>query len=596
MASAVVITGMHRSGTSLLASFLARAGVDLGDDFFPADPRNPRGYFEDRELLELETAMLHSCVTPGEAGLRDWGWTESERLDRSRLPAFRPRAEALVAAHARAAEAAGGLWGFKDPRSSLLLDFWDELLAEPRYVFVYRSPWQVMRSVARLPVPAFLGRPDAGLRAWAFYNRHLLAFRRAHRDRSLLLPIDALLADPDAVLEALRSKLGIALPARGEGRAALDAVLDPALLAPLDGPPALPALLARLFPEAVRLWRELEEEADLDDQHGGGPAREAAEAAGRPASGAPAVSVVLDVLDDGELLLEAVAAVESVAAPACEAVAADGGSADPYVRALLDRLPPAGVAVVRADGAIAARNAGLRAARGRYALAMGAHRLLPAFVARACEAFEREPEVGVVYGDPPRLPESHERTPALDAAPIDACLVLRREVWEACGGYDEALSAGYETWDLLLSAAERGWRFRHVPEAACELRAGALHLGEPADPRPFLERLAAEHPLLVDARLPRLWREREVLWLAEMERTRHLERSAGAVDASNTGLAALRAALAAREDEAARREGELAAARQEIERWRQRVEFMEGTRAWRARDALLRLRRKLAGS
>src|SRR3954454_19058166 len=128
MSRVVAITGMHRSGTSLLASFLERAGVDLGGDFFPADPRNPRGYFEDRELLELATAMLHSGCTPGEAGWPDWGWTRGERLDRSGLAAFRGRAAELVAAHA----AGGGAWGWKDPRTSLLFDFWDDLLDEPR--------------------------------------------------------------------------------------------------------------------------------------------------------------------------------------------------------------------------------------------------------------------------------------------------------------------------------------------------------------------------------------------------------------------------------------------------------------------------------
>jgi hypothetical protein len=586
MAAAVVITGMHRSGTSLLASFLERAGLDLGTDFFPADPRNPRGYFEDRELLELQTAMLHSCCAAGEVGWLDWGWTESERLDRSGLPAFHCRAAALVAAHA----VAGRVWGFKDPRASLLLDLWDALLAEPCYVFVYRSPWEVMRSVARLPVPLFAARPDIGLRTWAFYNRHLLAFRRAHRERSLLLPIEALLADPDAVLESVRTKLGIALPERGRGRVALGAVVDPDLLTPLGGSPALLALLARLFPDAAKLWLDLEEEADL---RAGRPAQAACDPGAPPDGASTVLSVILYAEDDGELLPEAVAAVQSVPEPACEVLVVDGGSTDPYTREVLARLPAAGVPVLHSGtgGLAAARNAGIRAVRGPCVLAMGAHRLRPEFVARALDVFDRERGVGAVYGDAPRYPDRPEdgRIADLDAAPIDACLALRREVWEQCGGYDEMLAGGYEDWDLLLSAAERGWQLRHVPEAVCELRTrpGAPRRTAPpaADHRLFLERLAAEHPLLVDHRLPRLWREREALWLAELERSRHLEQ---AVSARGAELAAL-----GRELELAG--GELADARRELEGWRRRVEFMEGTRAWRSRGALLRLRRWLAG-
>ena len=93
----VIITGMHRSGTSFLASFLREAGVDIGSDLFPADFYNPRGYFEDNEFLELDTEILHSCCPSGAIGFRDWGWPENEHLDRSRLGEFAGRAAALVA-------------------------------------------------------------------------------------------------------------------------------------------------------------------------------------------------------------------------------------------------------------------------------------------------------------------------------------------------------------------------------------------------------------------------------------------------------------------------------------------------------------------
>src|SRR5919197_2381254 len=44
----VAIVGMHRSGTSLVAQVLAKAGLYLGrtDDLIPAGPDNPDGYWE----------------------------------------------------------------------------------------------------------------------------------------------------------------------------------------------------------------------------------------------------------------------------------------------------------------------------------------------------------------------------------------------------------------------------------------------------------------------------------------------------------------------------------------------------------------------
>jgi hypothetical protein len=50
-AGCLIVTGMHRSGTSLLASFLRAAGINLGENLYPADSANPLGYFEDLDFL-----------------------------------------------------------------------------------------------------------------------------------------------------------------------------------------------------------------------------------------------------------------------------------------------------------------------------------------------------------------------------------------------------------------------------------------------------------------------------------------------------------------------------------------------------------------
>ncbi len=616
MTPLLAITGMHRSGTSLLASFLARAGVELGGDFFPADPRNPRGYFEDRDLLYLQTEMLHAAVGGGVGGVGgwpDWGWMPGERLDRSRLAAFRPRAAERAAA--LAATAGGGrVGGWKDPRTALLLDFWDDLLPELRYVFVYRSPWEVMGSVARLPVAAFAGRPDVGIAAWSFYNRHLLAFHRTHAERCLLLPISALLADPEAVLAAVRAKLGVALPGLGAGAEALAAVLDGELLTPLAGPPALPAVLERLFPAAASLWRELDEAADLRAGIARPEALPPPELATEPP---PPTTLTVAFLcgDDGALLPAAVAGVESAvaAAPrlAAEVVAVDGGGADPYSRELIARLPAAGVRVVRpaASGAAAARNAGLAAARGAYVLAVQPGLLRPAGLVVAIGLLEQDPRLGAVGGAPPTAGDGRPpgRIIHLNAAdPWEGALLLRRETWRRSGGFDESMAAGYESWDLLLSAAERGWSCRLLPAALCEpLPHEPSALGEPAvspagapgaaeTPLQLLplEHLAAKHPVLVDSRLPRLFNEAEARWLAEVERVLQLTAQASAGRAE---LAAVRGEAEERSAAVVVLAGELEAARRELERWRSRVEFMEGTSAWRWRSAFLRLRRRLTG-
>ncbi|HEY9421102.1 MAG TPA: sulfotransferase family protein, partial [Thermoanaerobaculia bacterium] len=205
MKSPVVVAGMHRSGTSLVASMVSALGMDMGTDLLAADRNNARGYFEDLRFLDLNRRMLLEATRPDDSGHPDWGWTESERLDRDRLGDFLEPARALVAER----ESAGGLWGWKDPRTTLLLDFWDPLLADPVYLLVYRFPWEVADSMQRLGAEVFLRRPDYAWRIWTFYNRSLLDFHRRHRDRSVLVSTDALRRQPGRLPELLRERLGL---------------------------------------------------------------------------------------------------------------------------------------------------------------------------------------------------------------------------------------------------------------------------------------------------------------------------------------------------------------------------------------------------
>ncbi|MBM4059289.1 MAG: chromosome partitioning protein ParA, partial [Planctomycetes bacterium] len=48
---AVVVVGMHRSGTSLVASLCQAAGIDMGTDLLGPHPGNGAGHFEDLEFL-----------------------------------------------------------------------------------------------------------------------------------------------------------------------------------------------------------------------------------------------------------------------------------------------------------------------------------------------------------------------------------------------------------------------------------------------------------------------------------------------------------------------------------------------------------------
>ncbi|HEY2475861.1 MAG TPA: hypothetical protein VGI19_13820, partial [Candidatus Cybelea sp.] len=55
---AVLVLGMHRSGTSAIARGVAALSVYLGCDFLDAQPENPTGYWEDRNLVAIDDRVL----------------------------------------------------------------------------------------------------------------------------------------------------------------------------------------------------------------------------------------------------------------------------------------------------------------------------------------------------------------------------------------------------------------------------------------------------------------------------------------------------------------------------------------------------------
>ncbi len=205
MSQALIITGMHRSGTSFVAELCQSAGLPIGERLFPGDAGNPRGYFEDEDILTLQRTMLAKACPPGVTGWPDWGWTMAETLDEGMWDADEPAMRALVRQRAHLP-----VWGWKDPRTSLLLEPWLRVLPNARFLFVVREPWKVAASVRRLPSDLFRDRPEVGVRVWRYYNRRLLDFASRHPDRCVIVPMPWLAEAPHAVLTRATAKLGIA--------------------------------------------------------------------------------------------------------------------------------------------------------------------------------------------------------------------------------------------------------------------------------------------------------------------------------------------------------------------------------------------------
>ncbi|HET6994635.1 MAG TPA: hypothetical protein VFI06_06620, partial [Chitinophagaceae bacterium] len=60
----LIITGMHRSGTSVITQWLSRCGLPVGERLEPAGIGNVEGHFEDADFLEIHQQYLKARKLP----------------------------------------------------------------------------------------------------------------------------------------------------------------------------------------------------------------------------------------------------------------------------------------------------------------------------------------------------------------------------------------------------------------------------------------------------------------------------------------------------------------------------------------------------
>jgi GT2 family glycosyltransferase len=195
----LLITGMHRSGTSLTASLLQSAGLFIGDRLMPAGPGNEAGHFEDMEFYEFHRRALRAT------GHADDGLVKTAQIE---LPKpLEHEARQLVIAR----ESLGRPWGWKDPRTVLFLDHWHRLLPHSFNLFVFRAPWEVVDSLYRRSDVVFGVNPGLALDAWYHYNLIVRDFATRHSDTTLIYELPQVITDTTGVIASIRKRCGIPL-------------------------------------------------------------------------------------------------------------------------------------------------------------------------------------------------------------------------------------------------------------------------------------------------------------------------------------------------------------------------------------------------
>ena len=192
--SPLLVTGMHRSGVSLAAALVADAGVHL-----VGDPAGRSG-----EHAACPFRQLHGRTLAANGLSRD-GHTCAEVL------AVPPRARAEALDLINRHRDTGSPWGWHDPRTTLFLELWNELLPEARFLFVVRPANEVVDSLFRHGDEPFTFNPRFAVDVWVAHNRRVRDFVRRHPGRCLVVEHADVAGNPNGFIDKVSALLQVPL-------------------------------------------------------------------------------------------------------------------------------------------------------------------------------------------------------------------------------------------------------------------------------------------------------------------------------------------------------------------------------------------------
>lgn len=215
-----LILGSGRSGTSMAAGMLSHSGYFMGEELWPADIGNPKGYFEDREINKINDELIALVVpkTPPQ-GLRKLllgdvpilghyqHWVAALRTSVSiACPPATSQRIAAVTAHQP--------FCLKDPRFSYTLTAWRPYIGDALLLCIFRDPSVTASSIVRMSKRANHMKGAQvderwALKVWEAMYRYILDVHYPRGGDWMFVHYDQLL-DRSAGAE-LERRLGIAI-------------------------------------------------------------------------------------------------------------------------------------------------------------------------------------------------------------------------------------------------------------------------------------------------------------------------------------------------------------------------------------------------
>lgn len=201
----VIIGGMHRSGTQMLTQIIAAHKIPMWQIY--------SGHSEDKEFMDfhreiLERELGHHWMTPKTVAFTEQDNDKAAILLKSRenLP----------------------IWGWKDPRTTLFLGEWDELISDELIAFfIWRKCADVVASCMRRAKQKFTlskawNKVDDSIRnrlyrvktslfhrirftqLWILYNEQIIKFLKSTERESVLFNMYDVATTPELVTNYLQ--------------------------------------------------------------------------------------------------------------------------------------------------------------------------------------------------------------------------------------------------------------------------------------------------------------------------------------------------------------------------------------------------------